>query len=348
VKLTNQRLLGALLTSIVLAGGLAACGSDDDSGSGDSGGSGGGVTEVTVMAFPGQSYRLPFLVGDKEGFFADHDISYKFIDQPSNLTGTQGMAATKAQVGFLSTTTQVQGFQAGDTFPFFCGGIKVLQTTLIADTDSDLPSMADGATWEEVLQALKGKNIGIQTPVGSGLQILFAAALEEAGLGADDVTFVNLGGVPTTVQAALEKGSVDVAQINPPGTQLLQTQGYGKPLIYMAEGPDTYKNLFGSGPAIDPAWLKDNPDVAKEFCAAYQESLAWIQDPNNADAAAEILSEDTTIPVEAAKLVVTDTFGDFIPELDTDAMQATFDAYVDLGVAQADPAPTTDELVVTP
>ena len=45
---------------------------------------------------------------------------------------------------------------------------------------------------------------------------------------------------------------------------------------------------------------------------------------------------------------VTDTFGDFIPELDVDAMQTTFDTYVDLGIAKADPAPTTDELVVTP
>jgi NitT/TauT family transport system substrate-binding protein len=347
VKTKNFRLLGAALTFTLAVGGLAACGSDDSGDSGDSGSSG-GLTDVTVMAFPGQSYRLPFLAADQEGFFKNHGISFKFIDQPSNITGTQGMAATKAQVGFLSTTTQVQGAQAGQTYPFFCGGIDVLQTTLIADTDSDLPSTSDGATWQEVLQALKGKKIGIQTPVGSGLQILFAAALEEAGVSSDDVTFVNLGGVPTTVQAALQKGSVDVAQINPPGTQLLQTQGYGKPLIYMADGPDVYKNYFGSGPVLDPAWLKDNPDVAKEFCAAFQEGLAWVQDPANADDAAAILSKDTAIPEDVAKLVVTDTFGDFIPELDNDTMQATFDGYVDLGIAKPDPAPTTDDLVVTP
>jgi hypothetical protein len=29
-------------------------------------------------------------------------------------------------------------------------------------------------------------------------------------------------------------------------------------------------------------------------------------------------------------------------------MQETFDTYVDLGIAQPDPAPTTDELVVSP
>jgi ABC-type nitrate/sulfonate/bicarbonate transport system substrate-binding protein len=326
---------------------LAACGSDDAEG--DSGsGSGGGSTEVTLMAYPGQSYRLPFLVADQEGIFEDHGISMKFVDQPNNLTGTQGMAATKANFGFLSTTTLVQGFQAGQTYPFVCGGIDVLQTTLIADTDSDLASTEDGASWEEVLKGLEGKTIGIQTPVGSGLQILFSAALEEAGVGEDDVTLVNLGGTPTTVQAALQNGSVDVAQINPPGNELLETQGYGKPLVYLPEGPQVYADNWGSGLVVDPAWFEGNGDVAADFCDAYQEALAWIQDEANADAAAGILAKDTGVPEDAAKLVVTNTFGDFVAEMDDDAMQATFDQYVDLGIAKADPAPTTEELVVRP
>lgn len=344
----NRRLAVATLTLTLLAGGLAACGSDDDAeGASDSSG-GGGTSEVTLMAYPGQSYRLPFLVAEKEGFFKDHGISFKFIDQPNNITGTQGMAATKAQVGFLSTTTQVQGSQAGQTYPFFCSGIKVLQTTLIADTDSDLPAMSDGASWEEVLQSLKGKKIGIQTPVGSGLQILFAAALKEAGLSSDDVTYVNLGGTPTTVKAALQNGSVDVAQINPPGTQLLQTENYGKPLIYMPDGPDVYKDYYGSGMVGDPKWLADNADTAKQFCEAYTQGLEWVQDPANVDDAAAILSEDSGIAEDAAKLVVSDTFGDFSSDVDDATMQKTFDAYVDLGIAKPEPKPSTDELVVHP
>lgn len=340
----NRRIAGAMLTVTLLAGGLAACGSDDA----EADSSSDGPVELTLMAYPGQSYRLPLLAADKEGFFEDHGVSLKFVDQPNNLTGTQGMAATKANFGFLSTTTAVQGFQAGQTYPFVCGGIAVLQTTLIADTDSDLPSTDDGASWQEVLQALKGKTIGIQTPVGSGLQILFSAALEEAGLSEDDVTLVNLGGTPTTVQAALQKGSVDVAQINPPGTQLLETQGYGKPLIYMPEGPEIYANNWGSGLVVDPAWFEDNKETVGDFCEAYQEGLAWVQDEGNADAAASLLAADSGVPEDAAKLVVTDTFGDFVGEMDEDAMQATFDQFVDLGIAQPDPAPTTEDLVVQP
>lgn len=342
MRTRNRRIAGAMLTVCLLSSGLAACGSDD-SGSG----SGSGDT-LTLMAYPGQSYRLPFLVADQEGFFEDRGISMEFVDQPNNLTGTQGMAATRANFGFLSTTTLVQGFQAGQTYPFFCGGIDVLQTTLIADTDSDLPSTEEGASWEEVIQSLEGKKIGIQTPVGSGLQILFAAALEEAGVSEDDVTFVNLGGTPTTVQAALSEGSVDVAQINPPGTQLLESQGYGKPLIYMPEGPSVYADNFGSGLVVDPAWFDGNAEAAGEFCDAYQEAVEWIQDEGNAEAAAAMLAEDSGVSEDAAALVVADTFGDFVPEMDDATMQSTFDQFVDLGIAQSEPSPTTDELVERP
>lgn len=345
MQIRNRRLIGAMLTTISLAGGLAACGSDDDS---SASGSSGGLSEVTVMGYPGQSYRLPFLAADQEGFFKDHGISFKFVDQPNNLTGTQGMAATKANVGFVSTITQVQGAQAGQTYPFFCGGIKVLQTTLIADTNSDLPAMSDGASWQEVLRSLKGKKIGIQTPVGSGLQILFSSALKEAGLNDDDVTYVNLGGTPTTVQAALKNGSVDVAQINPPGTQLLQTQNYGKPLIYMPDGPNVYKDYYGSGMIGNPQWLSSDSDTAKQFCDAYGEGLKWVQDPGNTDAAASMLAKDSGVPEDAAKLVVKDTFDDFSTALDDATMQKTFNAYVDLGIAKPQPKLTSDDLVVHP
>lgn len=342
MKTRNWRLAGAMMTMILAAGGLTACGSGSTSSASNTSG---GLSDVTVMAFPGQSYRLPFLVADQEGFFKNHGISFKFVDQPNNLTGTQGMAATKAQVGVLSTTTQVQGAQAGQTYPFFCGGINVLQTTLIANTGSTLPSMSDGASWQQVLQALKGKKIGIQTPVGSGLQILFAAALKEAGLGPNDVTYVNLGGTPTTVEAALKNGSVDVAQVNPPGTQLLQTQKFGKPLIYLPDGPSVYKDYYGSGLVADPNWLKDNASTAKQFCDAYTEGLNWLKKPANANQAATILSKDSGVPQDASKLVVTDTFSDFSIGLNNATMQKTFDAYVNLGIAKPSPKPTTATLV---
>lgn len=339
---THKRIAGLALTLLVLAG-TAACGGEAD-GTDDT--TDDGLTTVSVMMFPGQAYRLPVVLAEEEGFFADRDIKLEVVDQPNGITGMQGMEATKAEVGHLSLSTVVQGWQAGSDIPFFCGGIGVTQTTLMADTDSDLPSTAEGASWEEVLQALEGKKIGIQTPVGSGLQLLFAEALAEAGV--EDVTYVNLGGTPTTTKAALENGSIDVAQINPPGTQLLESEGYGKPLIYMPEGPSAYQDYYGSALVAPREWLESEPETAAAFCDATQEALDFIADPANAEASAALLAEDTGVPAEAAALVVENAYPDFTTELPEETLTQTFDAYVDLEVAKPDPAPTYDELVVVP
>jgi NitT/TauT family transport system substrate-binding protein len=95
-----------------------------------------------------------------------------------------------------------------------------------AKNGSDLPSTSQGATWQQVMKSLDGKTIRIQTPVGSGLQLIFAEALREAGV--TNVTYVNLGGGNDVTLAALNNGSVDVAQVNPTGTQRVQADNSAK------------------------------------------------------------------------------------------------------------------------
>lgn len=331
----------ALSLAALLATGLAACGEDS---SASNTGEHGKPTTVKMMLFKGQSYRLPIIVADKEGFFADRGIKVQLVDQPAGLTGAQSMQATKSDVSHISSATNLPGWQAGTRFPYFCGGIDVLQTSLVAATDSDLPSTKEGASWQEVLKALEGKTIGIQTPVGSGLQLLFAEALAEAGV--KDVTYVNMGATTTTVKAALQNNSIDVAQINPPGTQMLEADEYGKQLIYLPDGPKAYADLWGSGLVAQPTWLKEEPKLAADFCEATREALEFIKDPANVEASATMLAEDTGVPVKAAKLVVENVYADFTADLPSeDVLTSTLAAYVDLGVIKPDPVPDYDELV---
>jgi ABC-type nitrate/sulfonate/bicarbonate transport system substrate-binding protein len=318
---------------------LAACGSSSD-GKTDAKG---GTTTVKVMMFPGQAYRLLPDVAEKEGYFKDRGIKMEVVDQPPTLQGIQGLYATKAQVGQVTVGTLGQGVQGGNDAKFFCGGINVLQTTLIAPTDSKLPSTDDGASWQDVLKGLDGKKIGIQTPVGSGLQLIFAAALKEAGV--ENVTYVNLGGSPTGTIAALQNKSVDVAQANPPTTQFFAQEGKAKPLLYMADGPTVYKDYYGSGWVAPTKWLDDNPDVAKAFCGAMADAIKYIQDPANAQAAADIFVADAKVTPEVAKTVVDQVYGDFSTKLDKDTLTKTFDAYEKLGIFKAEPKMDYDALV---
>ena len=338
---TKRSRVGALALGLAVLATAAGCGSDSDSDGGSA--SEGGLSSVKVMMFPGQAYRLEPLVADQQGFFKDHGIKLEITEQPPTLQGIQGLYATKSDVGQVTVGTLGQGVQAGDKAKFFCGGINVLQTSLMVPTNSKLPSTADGASWEEVLKSLDGKKVGIQTPVGSGLQLIFAAALEEAGV--TDVTYVNLGGAPTGTIAALENGSVDVAQTNPPTTQYFEESGAAKSILYMSEGPKVYKDYYGSGWVAPAAWVDMNSDLATDFCAAMKESLAYIQDPANKEDVSALFGKDSGLEPATVSKLVDVAYKDFSTELNEDALQQTFDAYVDLRIFKESPKMAYEDLV---
>ncbi|AXK32481.1 ABC transporter substrate-binding protein [Streptomyces armeniacus] len=326
------------VAGVLVAGSAAACG-----GGGTEASSKGEDGPVRVMMFAAQSYRLPVMMAEQEGFFEKRGIEIDITEQPANLQGMQGLDATKSDVGQVTVGTLGQGWQAGSKGAFFCGGIDVLQTTLMAPKGSELPSAEEGATWQQVLKSLKGKKVGIQTPVGSGLQKIFAAALEEAGV--EDVTYVNLGGGSSAAIAALGKGSVDVAQVNPTGTQHILNAKSGKPLLYMPDGPKAYKDYYGSGWVAPTRFLEERPEKAKAFCAAVEEALAFIKAPENRKSSVAMLEKDTGVDKPVAELVLDQAYGDYSTKLDKGRLDATFDSYVELGILKGSPKPTFDTLV---
>jgi ABC-type nitrate/sulfonate/bicarbonate transport system substrate-binding protein len=336
-KTARASVLGVTLAALA----LSACGDgDDDSGAG---GDDGGLETVRVMMFPAQAYRMLPLVAQEEGIFEEHGIEMEITEQPAQLQGVQGLEATESDVGQLTVGTLGQGVQGGNDAKFFCGGIDVLQTTLMTAPDSDLPSTEEGATWEEVLQSLEGKKVGIQTPVGSGLQLIFAAALEEAGV--TDVTYVNLGGAASGTIAALQNGSVDVAQTNPPTTQFFQDSGQAKPLLYMSEGPTTYKDYYGSAWSAPTSWIEEKPEVAEAFCDAMDEALEYINDPANKDAIVDLFVEDSGLEQGTVELMVDQAYGDFSTAMPEDVLGQTIDAYTELGIFKPTPEMSYEVLV---
>lgn len=330
----NGRLLACAAVASILTLITAAC-------SGTTG-SGGSLHRVQVMMFPGVAYRLPVVIAQQQGYFQQAGIDLQIVAQPNNLQGMQAISATKSDIGMISATTLGQGFQAGTQAKLFCGGINVVQTSLVAKKGSGLPSTARGATWQDVLKSLSGKKIGIQTPVGSGLQLLFAAALKDAG--ATNVTYVNVGGSNSVTQASLDNGSVDVAQSSPTGTQALTNGGSIEALAYLPQGPSEYKDLYGSGWVASDTWLDQNPALAKGFCDATAKGLAFIKDPANKAATAAALQKDTGVDQAIANEALP-TYGDYTTAIDNARMTETFQRYVELGVLKPQPVPDVAALV---
>jgi ABC-type nitrate/sulfonate/bicarbonate transport system substrate-binding protein len=320
---------------------MAACGDGDTDGSADSGAA--GSTTVRVMMFGGQAYRLPVIIGQEEGFFADRGIEAEIVEQPTQLSPPQALAASDSDVSLLSVSSLGTAVQADAAdIKYFCGGIEVLQQTVMGPVDSNLPAADDGATWEEVLKALEGKKVGIPVPVGTGLQVLIASAFEDAGV--TDVTWVNVGGAASGTIAALENGAVDAALTTPTGTQHLVVEEAGKPLLYLPDGPPTYE-VWGSGWIGTGEWLEENPDAATDFCAALGDAMEFIQDPANLEDASALLQEDTGIDPEVADLAITEAFDEYNTDLDPDVVAEALQAHHDMGIFKPTPEVTVDMVV---
>jgi ABC-type nitrate/sulfonate/bicarbonate transport system substrate-binding protein len=332
---------------MVLALAMTACGDAEPRDQADAGTeeatTEGPARPVTVMIAEATAFRLPIRIAEQEGLFAENGIDIELVPQPANLQAFQGMEASGAQIGQLIVGSLGQAWQAGASGALFCGTLPVVQTSLLAASDSDLPSVADGATWQEVLQSLEGKRVGIQTPVGSALQLLFASALEEVGV--SDVTYVNLGPGGPAAQAALANDAVDVAQASPTGTQFLLDQGIAEELIYLPEGPDAYQTTYGSGWVAMTSWLDEEPELAKGFCDAFAAGVEFIQDPANAEASSAMLQQETGVAPDVAELVLDTVYDDYSADLPLDTLQGTLDRYVELGVLKSDPRPDVEQLV---
>ena len=301
------------------------------------------LEHVQVMMFPGQSYRIPALIAEQEGFFAERGIEISIVDQPGGVTGTQGLAATESDVGYITPVTAAQGWQAGEDVTFFCGSIDVTEQSLFAPADTDLPAIQDGASAEEVFEALSGTTIGVQTPVGSGLQLFFEAAVEAEGV--TDLELINTGVDLPVVVASLEGGDVDLAQTTPALTQLLQHTGDAKELIYLPDHAEHYE-LYGSAILGDGEWLENNPETAAAYCDAIEEALDFILDDANADAVDELVVEDIGVEPEVAAMVRERSFPEFSTEIPEDVLNDTFEFNIEIGVLDPEPAPTYDNMVV--
>ena len=334
----KRRIAVGAVTAAVSLSGLAACGGDDSS----SASGGGGTTEVQVMMFPGVAYRLPVLVADEKGYFQDEGVSINEIAQPNNLPGVQAMNSTKSDVGQFAVATAAQAGEAGEDVKLFCGHVAEVQSSIVANADTDLPSTEDGATWQEVMQALEGEKFGVQVPVGAGFQLLTAAAFAEAGV--EDLTYVNVGGSNTTTGPALDNGDVAAAIASPPGTQFLTESGKQKVLAYLPDGPTAYADWYGSAWGAPTSFLEEDPEAAEGFCRAVQKGIDYVKDPANADEMVQLLMEDTGVPQNIAELVVADQFEPYSTALPQDILETTLKGYAGTGILKSDKV-TYDTLV---
>ncbi|NAS20255.1 aliphatic sulfonate ABC transporter substrate-binding protein [Herbidospora sp. NEAU-GS84] len=141
---------------------------------------------------------------------------------------------------------------------------------------------------------LKGKRVAATK--GTDPYFFLLQSLHEAGLAATDVEVVNLQHADG--KTALERGDVDAwAGLDPLMAQS-QIDG-GSKLIYRNAGFNSYGFLNAR-----EAFITEHPDLVQATINAYEKARDWIQ--KNPDAAVALLSKESKVSPEVAKLVLTE------------------------------------------
>ncbi len=155
-------------------------------------------------------------------------------------------------------------------------------SALLVGADSDIESVED----------LKGKTIAANA--GTDPYFFLLQALEEAGIGLDEVTITQLAHADG--KTALEAGNVDAwSGLDPLLSASVVTAG--SKIIYDNADFNSYGFLNGT-----ESFLADHADVAQVVVSAYEKARAWAAE--NPDEAAQILADVAGIDIAIAESVL--------------------------------------------
>lgn len=256
------------------------------------GGTGGGsadpeapvAIDVAVLAAT-EFYVVPWLVGQKQGFFTDNGVNVENI-----VAGSGGSATLRTQlsggipIGEIGYKSVLDAWSEDIPVRVVGGGAQ-------GPYGADFFALASNTRVNE----LRDIRTWAYTNPGSTSQALSFLLLQEAGL-PTEAERIAAGGVGEGA-ALLEAGTVDAAWLPP--SLASRSQGKFKKVVTAS----TYISDFQQSViTTSPAYAREHPDVVRGVLAGWQQAVEWIA--QNPDAAAQIYAEHVDLPVPAATSVV--------------------------------------------
>lgn len=271
----RRRALLSAAAAASLSLGVAACGSSGghkSSGTSTSGSSGGGGASLTTLKlaydFPTIDFEVvPFVVGQKQGFYAKHHLKVSVLLPPDTSTTVKMVARGEADIGF-DTTADV-AFARAANIPITSIGNYSMQNNWGLFTNPGEPVN---------INQLKGKSIGVFTDAWTKSMMPFV-------LKAGHVTASEVKQIIFTSNdlSPLLAHKIDIAT---------NTSNYALAGIKSSSGKNPEVALgtkFGAPnvPIWDytamSSWLQSHGAEAREFLAATAEATQWaINHPTQA------------------------------------------------------------------
>ncbi len=225
------------------------------------------LTTVTIDTLP-IANALPMDLGIQKGFFEKRGIEIKKQTLQSGNDIVLALSNHNGDVGYLGYV------------PMMIARTQGIPLQLVAASEVEGTSAADN--WQNILVKgsssirnagdLAGKTIAVNALKGVG-EVVIKAALKKDGV---DPNSVKLLAMPfPTMRTALNSGQVDA--IWTPEPFLSQALNIDGARIVMAPGPVLGNYFPNGGYGALGDWVKKNPQLAKNFRAAINESLTYAQ-----------------------------------------------------------------------
>jgi len=282
--------VGAAVVALALV--AAGCGGDDDDASSSDTGEGGATSLPETITVGYQNIPNGDLVVKQSGWLEEaygDDVEVKWTLFDSGGSVNEAVIGGSVDIGLVGSSPASRGLSSGIEYrvPWIHDVIGEAEA-LVARGDID--SVED----------LKGARIA--TPFASTSHYSLLAALEDAGLSADDVELVD--SEPEDILAAWQQGDIDAAYVWNPVLAELLADG-GTTLITSADLAEQGKTTYDLAVVTDE-FAEEYPDAVETWVAQQDRAVALIQD--DPDAAAELVATELNItPEEAA-----DQLGDLV------------------------------------
>jgi NitT/TauT family transport system substrate-binding protein len=268
------------LVSLVAAALLlvaAGCGSSDDEAPAASG----GTQQVKVGVIPILDVA-PIYLGKQKGFFSSRGIEMTMETGQGGAAIVPGVVSGQFQFGFSNVTSLLIARSRGLPLKVVANGV--------ASTSKDKADYSGVVTRDDSIKTaadLAGKQVAVNTLKNIGDSTI-RASVRKAGGDPSSVKFTELA-FPD-MPAALEAGRVDAVWVVEPFLSATLAQG-GRLIAsnYVDTAPDLTVAVYFTSEQL----LRDNPDLAKRFTEAMNESLAYAD--AHPDEARQVLTTYTQI-----------------------------------------------------
>ena len=213
------------------------------------------------------AYNLPVTLGLERGVFARHGIDLDIAYTRGSSMTSQALLGGEREVGVLAADDVVYEVErrGADLFAFL--GLNGGILTLMARR---------GIT---SARELAGGRLGVDDPA-SGFALVAHKILQGMGLSPGEYQTVASGGHEPRAQA-LREGRIDAALVTPPFSVALAAEG----LRTLARARDHLPRYLGSCAVTTRRWARENGDALRAYARAYRESLSWVLEPANREAA---------------------------------------------------------------